>query len=90
MNTRAALRWPERIFLIFGLLLVGLWFKNNSEARAFRSAETKKLEAARLSNAPWCPASLASGVFGRIEIPVGGPQIPNAVFAEAEFAGRIP
>jgi len=69
MTTRAALRWPERIFFIFGLLLLGLWFKNNSEARTFHSAETKKLEAARLVEGPWCPAQLESGVFGRIEIP---------------------
>ena len=80
MAQRLSLRWPERILIILGLLLVGLWFKNDTEARAFRSAETKKLEAVRagkptdartrwLSKEPWCPMALQSGVFGRIEIP---------------------
>jgi sortase A len=81
MNQRDSLRWPERILLILGLLLIGLWFKNDTEARAFRSAETKKLQATglgqkltdaserRRSKEPWCPTALESGVFGRIEIP---------------------
>jgi sortase A len=69
MHQRASLRWLERILLILGLLLVGLWFKGSGEARAFRSAETKKLEAARAGAGTWCPARLESGVFGRIEIP---------------------
>ena len=81
MDQRVSLRWLERILLILGLLLIGLWFKNDTEARAFRSAETKRLEAARRvaeptdaparwrSKEPWCPKTLESGVFGRIEIP---------------------
>jgi sortase A len=71
MRQFVSLRWLERILLILGFLLVGLWFKSNSEARAFRSAETKKLEAVRAGaeKAPWCPERLESGVFGRIEIP---------------------
>ena len=81
MNHRIAIRWLEKALFISGLLLLGLWFKNDSEARAFRSAETKKLEAIQLrgdltegpagwlSNKPWRPARLESGVFGRIEIP---------------------
>jgi sortase A len=81
MNPRDSLRWPEKILFIVGLLLIGLWFKHDTEARVFRSAETKKLEARRLgrtftdasarrpSKEAWCPATLESGVFGRIEIP---------------------
>ncbi len=80
MSQRAPLRWPERILITLGFLLIGLWFKFDSEARANRSAETKKFEAARsseaFSDAPavwraeeqWCPARLAHGEFGRIEI----------------------
>ena len=81
MNRRASLQWPERILLILGLLLIGLWFRQDLEARAFRSNEVKKLEAAwsgggatdasarQNPKEPWCPARLESGVFGRIEIP---------------------
>ena len=79
-NRRASLRWVERILLVLGLVLIGLWFKNNTEARASRSAATRKLEGARLvggtdtsarrlSKEPWFPEKLASGVFARIEIP---------------------
>ena len=78
---RPRLRWLERGLLILGLLLMGLWFKNETEARASHSAEAKTLEAAQppgasaaasgeaLSKEPWCPEALPSGVFGRIEIP---------------------
>jgi sortase A len=81
MEQRVSLRWPERTLFIVGLLLIGLWFKHDTEARAFRSAETKKLEVARLggesthaaarrpAKEAWCPTTLESGVFGRIEIP---------------------
>lgn len=81
MEQRASLRWLERTLFILGLLLVGQWFKNDTEARASRSAETKTLEMARLggeftdaparlpSKEPWCPTTLDRGVFGRIEIP---------------------
>jgi sortase A len=81
LNQRASLRWLQRILLILGLLLIGLWFKNGTQARAFRSVETRKLETTRLggefteasagsiSKRPWCPVTLESGVFGRIAIP---------------------
>jgi sortase A len=60
---------------------MGLWFKNETDARASHSTDAKKLEAAplpavfaaapgeSLSKEPWCPEALPSGVFGRIEIP---------------------
>jgi sortase A len=78
---RAGLRWLERGLFTLGLLLMGLWFRNETEVRASHSAEAKKLEAAELPGAsagapveaflkePWCPEALPSGVFGRIEIP---------------------
>jgi len=81
MDRRAALRWLERTLLAGGLVLTTLWFKNDSDARAFRYTETRKLEAARMdleltgmpgpgaSGKAWCPDRLESGVFGRIEIP---------------------
>jgi len=80
MHPRASLRWFERGLLTLGLLLMGLWFKNETEARASHSAEAKKLEAARLGSAftdapgealskEWRPERLAPGVFGRIQIP---------------------
>ena len=77
MAQPALRRWLERVLFIAGLLLIGLWFRNDTEARA----ETKKLEAVRQggestdalslepSKEPWCPATLDRGVFGRIEIP---------------------
>jgi len=80
-NPHAPLRWLERSLFTLGLLLMGLWFKNEGEARASHSAETTQLEAARpsgkaidapgsgLSKEPWCPATLEGGVFGRIQIP---------------------
>jgi sortase A len=81
MNQRASLRWLERILVTLGLLLIGLWFKNDTQARAFHSREAMKLEAARLwaelgksparvpAKESWRPITLESGVFGRIEIP---------------------
>ena len=81
MDKRPSRRWPERVLFVLGFLLIGLWFKHDTEARAFRSAETPKLDAERMRGAfvaattqepskePWCPRTLESGVFGRIEIP---------------------
>ena len=81
MRHTVSLRWLEKVLLVVGLLFLGLWFKNDTEARVFDSAESKKLEAAmlraQLIGAParrhvkkaWAPAALESGVFGRIEIP---------------------
>ena len=80
MLPRVSLRWFERGLLTLGLLLMGLWFKNETDARASHSAEAKKLEATlpggALSDTPgealskeWRPKTLAPGVFGRIQIP---------------------
>ena len=81
MAHRTSLQWLERVLLVLGLVLIGLWFKNDTEARAFRSVESKRLESARMgggifvassnprSREPWSPEKLESGVFGRIEIP---------------------
>jgi sortase A len=84
MHRRVAFRWLESLLLLVGLLLVGLWFKNDTEARAFLAAESKKLAAAqreanvagphaqwspKTGKTAWMPVTLASGVFGRIEIP---------------------
>jgi LPXTG-site transpeptidase (sortase) family protein len=78
---RVPLRWLERGLFILGLLMMGLWFRNETEARASHSAGTRQLEAARLgggvadapapgvSKEPWFPEKLARGVFARIEIP---------------------
>lgn len=80
MNLRRSLRWPESILIILGFLLIGLWFKTNTEARAIRSAEKRTLDAVSrdgtfsdetgvwMAEAPWCPSHLDSGEFGRIEI----------------------
>jgi sortase A len=71
----------KRILLIFGVLLVVLWFRNGIEARASRSARTVEPESTRsggefenavahlLRAEPWCPRALERGEFGRIEIP---------------------
>ena len=75
---RAPLPWLERGLFILGLVLMGWWFKNETDARAAHSVEAKKLEAAQLpvTDAPaealskeWRPETLARGVFGRIQIP---------------------
>ena len=77
---RVSLRWFERGLLTLGLLLMGSWFKNETDARASHSAEAKKLDATRLRGAfsdtpgealskEWRPETLARGVFGRIQIP---------------------
>jgi len=98
MRHRVPLRWLERILLVVGLLFLGLWFKNDTEARAFSSAELKKLEAGRLeaqfvgaparrsSKKAWLPATLQSGVFGRIEIPRLG---ISALIAEGTQPDRL-
>ena len=94
MVQRVSRRWLERILFIAGLLLIGLWFRNDTEARASRSAETKKVNTARpdgefadapargLSKELWCPETLDRGVFGRIEIPRLGISAPIAEGAE--------
>ncbi len=83
MDKHPALRWPEKILIIIGLMLIGLWFKHDTEARVFRTAETERFESARLggmrtdapapepllAKEPWSPVTLESGVFGRLEIP---------------------
>lgn len=80
MTLRTSLRWPERALIILGFLLIGLWFKYDTEARALRSAESRTLDAVPqvgafsdapaiwLAEAPWCPTRLDSGVFGRLEV----------------------
>jgi len=80
MNLRTSLAWPERILIILGFLLIGLWFMYDSGARAVRTAERRAFDAVPrvgafsdapaiwLAEAPWCPTRLDSGVFGRIEI----------------------
>ena len=81
MHHHVRLRWLERSLFAIGILFFGLWFRNDSAARTFQSIESKKLEAAQLQSQPvgpparrlsakaWLPATLESGVFGRIEIP---------------------
>ena len=81
MQHRSSLRWLERALFLVGLLFFALWFRNDTAARTFQASESLKLEAARLegrftgplarrrSVEAWLPARLASGVFGRIEIP---------------------
>ena len=81
MHHRVPLRWLERGLFTVGILFLGLWVKNDTAARAFHSTESGNLEAARiqaeftgpparrLSTKAWLPATLESGVFGRIEIP---------------------
>jgi len=81
MHRRVAFRRLESVLLLTGLLFIGLWFKNETEARVFLAAESRKLEVARLyadvvapsaqppPKGTWFPVTLESGVFGRIEIP---------------------
>lgn len=80
MTLRTSLRWPERALIILGFLMIGLWFKYDTEARAFRSADRKTFDAVPqvgafsdapavwLAEAPWCPTRLDRGVFGRLEV----------------------
>jgi sortase A len=99
MRPRGSLRWPEAILFILGLLLIGLWFRKDTEARGFREAEVKRLEAAMLaqesssgaperwlSKEPWCPPTLERGVFGHIEIPRLG---ISALIAEGTEPGQL-
>jgi LPXTG-site transpeptidase (sortase) family protein len=75
MDSRVLLRWPARTLFTLGFLLMGVSTQDVTAVRAFRSADTRREEAARpapahmLSKTPWCPATLEIGVFGRIEIP---------------------
>jgi sortase A len=98
MSQRASLRWLERILVILGLVLIGLWFKNDTQARVFRSGEAMKLEALRargdfakspgrdFSKESWSPITLESGVFGRIEIPRLG---MSALIAEGTTTAQL-
>jgi sortase A len=97
-SQRASLRWLQRIPVILGFLLIAQWFENGSQARAFRSSESMKLEAARpraeLGKSPagvpakesWRPITLESGVFGRIEIPRLG---ISALIAEGTMPSQL-
>ena len=100
MLPRVPRRWLERGLFALGLLMIGLSFRNETEARASHSAEMKQLEAARLgggvadatapwfSREPWCPPTLERGVFGRIEIPRLGISALIAEGAEPEQLER--
>jgi LPXTG-site transpeptidase (sortase) family protein len=97
-SQRTSLRWLQRIPVILGFLLIGQWFENGSQARAVRSNESMKLEAARLraelgkspagipAKESWRPITLESGVFGRIEIPRLG---ISALIAEGTTASQL-
>ena len=81
MQQRISLRWLKRSLFTAAIVFIGLWFRNDTAARAFQSSEALKFEATRLqaefigpparraSKQAWLPARLESGMFGHIEIP---------------------
>jgi sortase A len=81
MISRSALSWLERGLTLLGLVLLAVWFKNDSESRAFQAEASKRLAIALRETefvgppassatplAPRVPA-LEKGVIGRLEIP---------------------
>lgn len=79
MSSSVLLRWLQRGFLGFGLLLLGVWLEAAYQSRSFQSAESWKLDAAlggaKPSNAAFVgplfatsPSREPDGVLGRIEI----------------------
>jgi LPXTG-site transpeptidase (sortase) family protein len=81
MDLRASLRRLTRILLILAVVFVGLRFRNDIDARAFQSVKTLPPGATEPAGefgsaaargalkVAWCPRTLESGQFGRIEIP---------------------
>ena len=81
MISRSALHWLERGLTILGLLLLGAWFKSDSETRAFQADASRRLDAALRETAfagppaagvtrrPPLPVTLEKGVLGRLDIP---------------------
>jgi sortase A len=81
MISRTALRWLEGGLTFLGLVLLALWFKNDSESRAYQAEASKRLEIAlheaELVGPPTATATrrapralaLEKGVLGRLEIP---------------------
>ena len=81
MISRSALRWLEWGLTLAGLVLLGVWFKTDSETRAFQADASKHLEdhlresefvgppgAGVIRDAPRALA-LEKGVLGRLDIP---------------------
>ena len=81
MISRSALQWLERGLTLAGLVLLGVWFKTDSETRAFQADASKRLAAGlRESEFEGPPAegatrsepralALEMGVLGRLDIP---------------------
>ena len=69
MTWRRSLRGIERGALLAGLLLLGLWARDQYRSWAFQSAESKKLAAAAHGTSTVTDAAATSTVLGRIEIP---------------------
>lgn len=81
MISRSAIHWLERGLTLLGLVLLAVWFKNDSESRAFQAEASKRLENAlreeefagppAASATPRSPRmiGLEKGVLGRLEIP---------------------
>ncbi len=81
MIPRAALRWLEWLLTLVGLVLLGVWFKTDSESRAFQAEASKRLEASLRESEligpplldparrPRRARALEQGVLGRLEIP---------------------
>jgi sortase A len=86
----------RRILVILGLVLIGLWFKNDTQARVFRSGEAMnrgvtsarglRQSPGRLFEGVVEPITLESGVFGRIEIPRLG---MSALIAEGTTTAQL-
>jgi LPXTG-site transpeptidase (sortase) family protein len=80
MNQRIARRWAERSLVVLGLLLFGLWFRNNTEARAFRSTESQKLVTVRVDAAQVSADLSASPAARRSREPWCPPTLESGVF----------
>lgn len=81
MISRSSLHWLERGLALIGLVLLAVWFKSDSETRAFQAEASKRLEVA-LREADFVgpplagaarptprPLALEKGVLGRLDIP---------------------
>jgi sortase A len=81
MISRSSLHWLERGLALIGLVLLAVWFKSDSETRAFQAEASKRLEVA-LREADFVgpplasaarsmprPLALEQGVLGRLDIP---------------------
>ncbi len=88
MTARLLFRWLVAGLTLSGLFLVGVWLKNERQARAFQSAESKKLETALREVAVSRLALRPAGLVGPLASGPSNPALEQATLGNGVL-GRI-